>query len=89
MTAATVWFILGAVASVVLPYLREWLSAKQPFDWRKVVGQLLAAIGVIAGQIVGLADMLIGATAAEAFFIGWGISGGARFIQKSVDMIRR
>jgi len=85
----SVWlFLLGAITSVLLPYLREWLDSKAAFDWRKVAGQLLATGGVVASQVVGLVDLLGDATLAQAFALGWGVNSLARFVQKSSDTIR-
>lgn len=82
-------FAAGALASVLLPYLREWLDERAPFDWRQLVGQLLAVLMVIAGQVTGLVESLSNATLAEAFYIGWGISSIGRFGQKAYDTARK
>ena len=88
-TIATILFALGAVSSVLLPYLREWVASKQPFDWRMVIGQLLATAGTVAASIVGLVDSLGTAAPAEAFFLGWGVSSAGRFGQKVYDSVRK
>ncbi len=87
-TIVALWFIGGAVASVLLPFVRETLDQGVKFDWRKLVGQLLAVVGVIAGQAVGLFDQLQGVPVVVAFAAGWGISGAGRQAQKAYDALR-
>lgn len=82
-------FAAGAVASALLPYVRAWLDSKEPFDWRQLVGQLVAVAITIAAQMTGIANMLARATLPEAFVLGWGISGIGRFGQKSYDLARK
>lgn len=86
------WVLLsfggGAVLSVLLPFLRNWVEEKAPFNWRQLVGQLLAAAIAILGQITGLAESLAGVGAVQAVAIGWGVSSMGRLAQKTYDLAR-
>lgn len=44
-----VWYLLGVAASILLPYLMTYVATPQKFDWRYLVGRLLASVaGLIA-----------------------------------------
>lgn len=86
-TAVILWFLLGAILSVVLPYARAYFEESAPFEWRKLVGQLIAVAAVIAGQVIGISEQLTGATAVVAFAAGMGASYMGRQGQKAVVAI--
>ncbi len=88
-TVVVLWFVAGASLSVVLPFTREWLASKAAFDWRKLVGQGLAVVAVVAAQVVGLSEQLGGATAVIAFAAGMGVSFAGRQGQKVADAYRQ
>lgn len=37
-------YLLGAAAGVVVPFARKWLEEGITFDWRKVMGKVIAAL---------------------------------------------
>lgn len=87
-TLLIVLFVIGALARVVLPYLQVWLASREPFDWRQVVGQVLAAAIVIIPVLTGLADDLAQASQPAAVVIGWGAADIGRQGQKVFDQVR-
>lgn len=81
-------FVAGALARVVLPYLQVWLASREPFDWRQVIGQVLAAAIVIIPVLTNLSDQLAGASQPAAVVIGWGAADIGRQGQKVWDQWR-
>jgi O-antigen/teichoic acid export membrane protein len=81
-------FTLGAIGSVAIPYFRELLESGAEFEWRKLVGQFLAVVSVIAGQAVGIFEQLQDANGVVAFAAGWGISAAGRQGQKVYDAVK-
>ncbi len=91
MSAGTIgilWFVFGALLSVLLPFGRELFDSGAAFEWRKLVGQLLAVVAVIAGQVIGISEQLVGASAVVAFAAGMGVSFMGRQAQKTYDALR-
>ena len=65
MAAPYLAFLLGAAAGVVVPYLRKYLEEGAPFDGKKVVGKVIAAL-------IGLALMpTFGEMLAKIGALGW------------------
>ena len=82
-----VLFFLGVLARVVVPYVQERLSNTElTFDWRYVVGQIIAALVALL-PLVGTAEFLtqVGAMGFIAAFVyGWGAADVGRSVQKAV-----
>lgn len=87
-TLIALLFAAGALARVVLPYLQVWVTSREPFDWRKVVGQILGAAVIIIPTLTGLVDQLAQASPAAAVVIGWGAADIGRQGQKVYDQLR-
>ena len=85
---SVIWFIVGAILSVALPFLREYVDSGSKFQLRKLIGQILALAATVAGQVLGIYDQLQGATPVIAFAAGMGISFAGRQAQKTFDAIR-
>ncbi|HIP70554.1 MAG TPA: hypothetical protein EYH05_04075 [Anaerolineae bacterium] len=83
-------YTLGVVARIILPYLQDRLAAEGPvsFDWRYIVGLLIAAaIGIIplfASQ--EYINQITAMTGIAAFVFGWGVSDMGRLAQKQLEL---
>jgi hypothetical protein len=76
-------FITGALLRPVLLYLRAWLDTRAVFDWRYLIGQIVAvAIAVIPVAMLW-ADQLTGVGAIAALALGWAAADIGRETQKT------
>lgn len=87
-TLIALLFAAGALARVVLPYIKVWLESRQPFNWRQVVGQVVGAAIVIIPALTGIVDQLAQASPAAAVVVGWGAADVGREAQKWYDALR-
>lgn len=84
-------FIGGVLARIVIPYLLEWVNTPGvAFDWRYLIGQILAAI--IALIPVTFNDQWLatigGLSWASAVGAGWLAADLGREAQKIYDVVR-
>jgi len=82
-----VFYIVGVLARILLPYAYERLQAEGPlsFDWRYLAGQVVGAgIGLIPVVLLpSFAESISGAGFGIAFGYGWGTSDiGNRIVGK-------
>lgn len=70
-----VFYCIGVVARVVIPFLISYLETQEPFDWRYVVGQIVAAfVGVLAlvlADEAGLIEMFSTVSPFMALALGY------------------
>ena len=81
-------FAVGVAARVVIPYLQERFANEGPlsFDWRYMVGQLIAAAVALVPLVAGEEFLShVGSLSwVAAVLYGWGASDIGRSIQKAV-----
>jgi len=78
------FFGLGVLSRVVLPYLQMWLADKRRFDWRYLTGQILAAVAALIPMLASPEWFSnVGAMVwAAAFAYGWASADIGRKVQK-------
>ena len=86
--APYLFFGLGVLGRVVIPYIQAKLASDEPlsFDWRYLVGQLITAILALIPLLQG-PDFLteLGAMGwVAALLYGWGSGDIGRMLQKAV-----
>jgi hypothetical protein len=86
--APFLFFGLGLVGRVVIPYIQAKLASQEPisFDWRYLIGQLLASFVALI-PLIDNPDFLgqLGALSRVAALVfGWGSGDIGRAIQKAV-----
>lgn len=84
-------FGLGVIARVFIPYLREWLDSRAPFDWRFVVGQLLGALVALIPMLASAEWLggIAGLTWPAAVAYGWAAADIGREVDKWARRWRR
>jgi hypothetical protein len=82
--------IAGGLFSIIVPYLMEWIQKEgEPFDWRMIIGQILATLFAVGTTLLpDVVDFIPTATLPQAFFYGTGIAVTGRIVQKGVDTVR-
>jgi len=86
--APYLFFALGVLGRVVIPYLQAKLSSDEPlsFDWRYLVGQLITAVLALIPLLQGPDFLMeLGAMGwVAALLYGWGSGDIGRALQKAV-----
>lgn len=86
--APYLFFGLGVIGRVVVPYIQAVIASKEPmsFDWRYLVGQLIAALVALIPLVSGSEFVLnLGAMGwLAALVYGWGSGDIGRAAQKVV-----
>lgn len=81
------FFALGVIGRVVIPYIQERLRSDEPlkFDWRFVVGQLVAAVVALIPLIAGeeWLDKVGSLSWLGSLLYGWGSGDIGREVQKA------
>ena len=86
--APYLFFALGVIGRVVIPYIQARLENNGPlsFDWRYLVGQLLAAVAALIPLIAG--DEFLSQVGSlswlGALLYGWASGDIGRTLQKAV-----
>ena len=88
--APYVAFVLGAAGGVVVPYLRKYLEDGVRFDWRKVVGKVIAAlVGLMLMPNIGEHLAKVGALGwTAAFLLGAGLTMVGHEAQSAPKAVR-
>jgi hypothetical protein len=85
-----VGFVGGALGRIFIPYTLEWVKSKSKFDWRYIIGQVLAV--VISLVPVVLVDSWMASLAAMSVIasisLGWFSADLGREGQKVADIYR-
>lgn len=83
-------YILGWALSIAWPFLLAYVRDGVRFDWRMVVGRMLAGGIVLLGFLA--ADAAISSLGAmsylAAFLAGFGASSAGRNVQRTTDAAR-
>ena len=103
MNEQTVWaltfaaYVAGLALSIVIPYFMAWLQDKVAFDWRMVIGRVLAGIGgalplLLARDVLAEYSALVTNMGIWGYLIvalyGAGVSWAGRATQKGTDYVR-
>jgi hypothetical protein len=80
----------GGFARILIPYLQKWVASKVAFDWRYVVGAVLALI--VSMFPVVLVDSVLAElqimSIPSLLAWGWAFTDAGREAQKWVEMWR-
>ena len=80
-------YVLGWALSIAWPFILARVADGAAFDWRMIVGRILAGLIGLVGFLAGdeAVAMLGGLSYVAAFLAGFGASQAGREVQKTTD----